>query len=238
MRIAALRLLLLALMAGLLGAADPAAAFKKAMASDDSVAKKDAIGAIGSLPDADVLALLVSAVDDRQAHDAAVAALRGRTGLQPTSRNRSAGYPGYPTADTGAAWGQWLAARTKEKDAEKKSAEQDKKLKELEEAKKKKEQEGKDGKDGKDGKGEKPADGTTADAAPEKKSSLAVEPPADLGRPDRILFKNGGSLVCYILSKRTDADGVLQSVRIVHLDDGGEEILSADLISRIEEDIR
>ena len=235
MRIAALRLLLLATMAGLLGAADPTADFKKAMASDDSVAKKDAIGAIGTLPDDDVLALLVSAVDDRQAHDAVVAALRGRTGLQPTSRNRSAGYPGYPTADTGSAWSQWLSARTKEKDAEKKAAEHDKKFKDLEEAKKKKEQEAKDAKDGK---GEKPADGTTADTAPEKKASIAVEPPADLGRPDRILFKNGGSLVCYILSKRTDADGVLQSVRIVHLDDGGEEILSADLISRIEEDIR
>ncbi len=236
MRIAALRLLLLATMAGLLGAADPAADFKKAMASDDSVAKKDAIGAIGALPEDDALALLVSAVDDRQAHDAVVAALRARTSLAPTARNRSAGYPGYPTADTGSAWGQWLAARTKEKTAEKKTSDLDKKLKDLEEAKKKKD---KDGKDGKAADGAAP-DGAAAETPGDtgKKGTLAVEAPADLGRPDRILFKNGGSLVCYILSKRTDADGVLQSVRIVHLGDGGEEILSADLIARIEEDIR
>jgi hypothetical protein len=233
MRIAALRLLLLATMAGLLGAADPAAQFRKAMASDDSVAKKDAIGALGALPEDDALALLVGAVDDRQAHDAVVAALRARTSLAPTARNRSAGYPGYPTADTGSAWGQWLAARTKEKTAEKKTSDLDKKVKDLEEAKKKKD------KDGKAADGAAP-DGATAETPGDtgKKGALAVEAPADLGRPDRILFKNGGSLVCYILSKRTDADGVLQSVRIVHLGDGGEEILSADLISRIEEDIR
>jgi hypothetical protein len=44
--------------------------------------------------------------------------------------------------------------------------------------------------------------------------------------------------VCYVIFKRTDPDGVLQSVRIIHLDGGGEETLTADLIARIEESAR
>jgi len=44
--------------------------------------------------------------------------------------------------------------------------------------------------------------------------------------------------VCFILSKRMTADGVLQSVRIVHQNNGGEETLAAELIARIDEDVR
>jgi hypothetical protein len=232
MRNTVIRLLFLVLTATGLDAADIAVDFKKAMADDDSVAKKEAVAATVALMDDDALPLLVSAVDDRQSHDAVVVALRSRTGLAPTARSRSGGYPGYPPADTGAAWAQWLSARAKVKETEKKLADEDKKLKELSAAItaiKKKDQDGKDVANG--------ADAPSTDTAAEK-PKIAIEPPADLGRPNRILFKNGGSLVCYILSKRTDANGVLQAVRIVHLDDGGEEILAADLIARIEEYFR
>jgi hypothetical protein len=44
-------------------------------------------------------------------------------------------------------------------------------------------------------------------------------------------------LVGYIVNKRTDQDGNLISVRVVHRDQGGEETLSADLIARIDEDV-
>lgn len=209
-------------------------AFTKGEASD----KKEALRAAQSLgKDQDDLAyeLLVKAVNDRQVHDEAVMALRARTGLQPTLLNRGSGYPGYPASDDASEWNNWLASRKKDKETQKKIAEQDKKLKEMEEAEK----------SGKDGKGDKPATGETkpddpATAAGEgdKPAQPAYEPPSDLGRLDRIVFKTGGSLVCYVLSKRVNADGVLQSVRIVHQNNGGEEILSADLIARIDEDIR
>ena len=55
---------------------------------------------------------------------------------------------------------------------------------------------------------------------------------------DRITFKTGGSLLCYVLGKRLDVDGGMVSVRIMHTDQGGEETLAADLIARIEEEIK
>jgi hypothetical protein len=221
-------------------------AFTKGQASD----KKDALRAAQALgKDQDDVAfeLLIKAINDRQVHDEAVMALRARTGLQPTLLNRGSGYPGYPASDDASEWNNWLSARKKDKETQKKIAEGEKKLKELEEAEKKKAAEGKDGKDGKEG--EKPADGTASggkdgegkDGDGKDKpvaKTPSYEAPSDLGRLDRIVFKTGGSLVCYILSKRMNADGVLQSVRIVHQNNGGEETLAADLIARIDEDIR
>lgn len=243
----------LAFSAPTLSAADASevkAQFDEAFAKGEASDKKEALRAAQSLgKDQDDLAfeLLIKAVNDRQVHDEAVMALRARTGLQPTLLNRGMGYPGYPASDDASEWNNWLASRKKDKETQKKIAEQDKKLKELEAA----EKDGKDGKgtDGKstDGKGgEKPADGTTAstdgeqpaDATTTDSDKPAYEPPSDLGRLDRIVFKTGGSLVCYVLSKRVNPDGVLQSVRIVHQNNGGEEILSADLIARIDEDVR
>lgn len=218
-------------------------AFAKGQASDKKEALRSA-QALGKDQDDTAFELLIKAVNDRQVHDEAVMALRARTGLQPTLLNRGSGYPGYPASDDASEWNNWLAARKKDKETQKKIAEGEKKLKDLEEAEKKKAAEGKDGKDG-----EKPADGT----APEGKDgegkdgegkdkpvakTPAYEAPSDLGRLDRIVFKTGGSLVCYILSKRMNADGVLQSVRIVHQNNGGEETLAADLIARIDEDVR
>lgn len=238
----------LALGAPALSAADASevkAKFDEAFTKGEASDKKEALRlAQGLGKDQDDLAfeLLIKGVNDRQVHDEAVMALRARTGLQPTLLNRGSGYPGYPASDDASEWNNWLAQRKKDKETQKKIAEQDQKLKEIEEA----EKAGKDGKGGKDGDkptgeaatgdGEKPADPATADG--EKPAQPAYEPPSDLGRLDRIVFKTGGSLVCYVLSKRVNADGVLQSVRIVHQNNGGEEILSADLIARIDEDVR
>jgi hypothetical protein len=218
------------------------AAFAKGEASD----KKDALRiAQGLGKDQDDLAfeLLIKGVNDRQVHDEAVLALRARTGLQPTLLNRGSGYPGYPASDDASEWNNWLSARKKDKETQKKIAEGEKKLKELEEAEKLKAEEAKGGKP-KPAEGDKPAtdpaDPATATTEPgtDKPEKPAYEAPSDLGRVDRIVFKTGGSLVCYILSKRVNPDGVLLSVRVVHPNDGGEETLSADLIARIDEDIR
>jgi hypothetical protein len=215
--------------------------FEKAFTKGESSDKKDALRMAQSLgKDQDDLAfeLLIRGVSDRQVHDEAVIALRARTGLQPTLLNRGSGYPGYPASDDASEWNNWLGQRKKEKDALKKIAENSAKLKEFEDAEKKKAAEAKDGKPGeKNGEkpapdGEKPADGEKPVAKP------PYEQPSDLGKLDRLVFKTGGSLVCYVLSKRVNADGQLQSVRVVHQNNGGEEILAADLIARIDEDIR
>ena len=235
---------------------DVAATFAKAFAEGEASDKKEALRSAAALPkDKDDLAfeLLIKGVNDRQVHDEAVLALRARTGMQPTLNNRGTGYPGYPSSDDGSGWNAWLAARKLEKETQKKLADQDKKLKQIDEDKKKKDEEA--AKKGKNGKGGDPAkpdgeakpDGDGKDGEPKvdgkdgtaaAKPKAVYEPPTDLGRVDRIVFKTGGSLVCYILSKRSNSDGVLQSVRVSHLDDGGEETLAMDLIARIEEDIR
>ena len=215
--------------------------FEKAFTKGEASDKKDALRmAQGLGKDDDDLAfeLLIRGVSDRQVHDEAVMALRARTGLQPTLLNRGSGYPGYPASDDASEWNNWLGQRKKEKEAQKKIADNAAKLKALEDAEKKKAAEAKDGKPGEKTdeqtapEGEKPADGAKPVAKP------THEQPSDLGKLDRVVFKSGGSLVCYILSKRVSADGQLQSVRVVHQNNGGEEILAADLIARIDEDIR
>lgn len=221
------------------------AKFDEAFAKGEASDKKDALRiaqALGKDQDDLAFELLIKGVNDRQVHDEAVMALRARTGLQPTLLNRGSGYPGYPASDDASEWNNWLSQRKKDKETQKKIAEGEKKLKELEEAEKNKPGDGKTGQPG-----DKPADGTVKPADPatagtepgtEKPAQPAYEPPSDLGRLDRIVFKTGGSLVCYILSKRMNADGVLQSIRIVHQNDGGEETLAAELIARIDEDVR
>jgi hypothetical protein len=219
--------------------------FAEAFAKGEAADKKEALRmaqSLGKEQDDVAFELLVKAVNDRQVHDEAVMALRARTGLQPTLLNRGNGYPGYPASDDASEWNNWLSARKKDKETQAKIAEGEKKLKELEEADKKKADEAKSGKPADNGSSpaKDPADPTTASTDPgsEKPAQPAYEPPSDLGRLDRIVFKTGGSLVCYILSKRVNADGVLQSVRIVHQNDGGEETLAAELIARIDEDVR
>ena len=206
------------------------AKFDQAFTKGESTDKKEALRTAQSLgKDQDDLAfeLLIRGVSDRQVHDEAVMALRARTGLQPTLMNRGNGYPGYPASDDASEWNNWLGQRKKEKDALKKTAENTAKLKALEEAEKKKAE----------AKDDKPGEAPAAEG--DKPVAKPVhEQPSDLGMLDRIVFKSGGSLVCYILSKRTNADGVLLSVRVIHQNNGGEEILAADLIARIDEDIR
>jgi hypothetical protein len=207
--------------------------FGPAMASGDSTVKREALRAVIALGkefDDAAYKCLIQATGDRQTHDDGVLALRSRSGLSPGILNSGPGYPGYPVSDSGADWAAWLAARTKDKAEKKQIADQAAKIKDLEKKK-----------DEKDKVGDKPADkpgDAGAPAASEAKKAPAEQAPSDLGKPSRIIFRNGGSLVCYVIFKRTDPDGVLQSVRIIHLDGGGEETLTADLIARIEESAR
>lgn len=196
-------------------AAEAIKALQTAMGKQDATAKKKALAVLGDKSvgkDDDVLPLLVSAVGDRQAAEFAVAALRRRTGLVPSPNRGAGGYPAYPPEDTAAAWGTWLSERTK--------------AKAIEDALKKKD--------------EKPAAepeaAPVAEAAPAAPKAAPVVDP-DLGAIDRVIFTSGGALRCYVLSKRSDSDGHLISVRIAHVDGGGEEVLQADLIARLEEDI-
>lgn len=240
-------------LAGALPAADAGAAqvraFQQAMAGQDQVAKKRAIAALASRSvgnDDEILPLLIGAVGDRQASEAAIAALRTRTGLTPAAGRGEGGYPGYPNGDSTAAWNAWLTARKAERDKQ----EELKKAKEAAEEAKKKAEEAAKPKEGEGKEGEATADGaatpgeptgTPAEGAPVAKPEAPKAPPGrdpEFGGLDRITFRTGGSLLCYVLSKRIDSEGNLVSVRIVHPDQGGEETLAAELIARIEDDIR
>ena len=198
------------------------AAFAAAMGGQDATAKKEALQALISADagsDEVILSLLVQALGDRQLGDQAIAALRARTGLQAPANKRvgGPGYPGYPKDDSASSWSGWLSERNKVK-------EQEKLLKALKDKDKKPEVTG--GQPTRD----EPATPTTKTRPP------VVD--ADLGSIDRVILKTGGALLCYVLSKRTDADGNLISIRIAHPDGGGEEVLQADLIARLEEDVK
>jgi hypothetical protein len=194
------------------------AEFKKAMADDDATAKKLAIAALASKDagtDDEILPLLVGAVGDRQANEPAIRVLRIRTGLTPPARQGASAYPGYPVGDTAADWQAWLTARNRDMETKKKLDKIDKKL-----------------------------DAPTAqpvaeEAAPE---AAPIAPPPriptdDLGKVDRIVYKSSRTLIAFVRSKRLDGDGNLVSVRVVHRDGAGEEVIDASVIARIEEDI-
>jgi hypothetical protein len=91
-------------------AIDPVTEFRQAFPGDQSQAKRQAIDhlAASQLPDEVVLPLLVAAVDDRQAHQDAVDALRRRTGLQPSPYLGQSHYPSYPPSDHPLSWQYWL----------------------------------------------------------------------------------------------------------------------------------
>ena len=204
----------LLLLATLSWSADVVAEAQAAMAGNDATAKKSALRALGSKgagDDAAAIGLLIGAIADRQGGEAAAAALKSRTGASPKGGTWRTGHE----AEAAKAWQDWYA-----------DEQQKKKLTDLEK------------------KGAKPV-AKPAEAAPaeeakptEAKPEKAVVLPEDLGRIDRIILKAGGSMLCYIQSRRTDADGNLVSLRIVHPENGGEEILPSSLISRIDEDIR
>ena len=200
------------------------AAFNTAMGGQDFQAKKQAMQALAG-DDSVVLPLLVQALNDRQVGEFALQVLRSRTGLAAPTNKRvgGPGYPGYPQDDSSSSWSGWLSDRTK-------AVEQEKLLKELKE------------------KADKKPDETTAkpvdpnapvdDPANPDKQPKAPVIDTDLGTIDRVILKSGGALMCYVLSKRTDADGNLISIRVAHPDGGGEEVLQADLIARLEEDVK
>jgi hypothetical protein len=190
-------------------------ALQAALASNDATAKKTAIRALSSKSvgkDAEILPLLVAAIGDRQAGEAAVNALSSRAGKTPVGGTYRVG---IDPATIQAAWQSWLEdwMKTQElKKIEKKVEKNSEKIKEVAI--------------------------NTAETAAAVQKTTAQAPPEDLGKIDRVIFKAGGSLLCFIMSKRTDADGNLVSVRIVHPDGAGEETIAESLISRIEEDIR
>lgn len=209
--------LLLACATGAWCADSPVATLQAALGGNDAVAKKTALRAVASKDagsDDEVLPLLVGAIADRQAGEAAVSALSSRTGAAPTGGTY---VTGVDPAKIQAAWQKWYE--------DWKKAQEIKKLKK---------------KDEKTAPQAKPqvAISTEAPKTPSEDKASAPAPAEDLGKLDRVLFKAGGSLLCYVQSKRTDADGNLISVRVVHPDGSGEETIAADLISRIEEDIR
>jgi hypothetical protein len=193
--------------------------FKKAMAGEDGVEKRNAINALAAKEagsDDEILPLLVSAVSDRQGNEPAIRALRARTGLTPPSRMGGTAYPGYPGSDTAADWQAWLTARTRDMETKKKLDKMDKKLDQIVEAK-------------------------AADETPAPEVAPVAPPPRiptdDLGKIDRIIYKSSRTLTAFVRSKRLDGDGNLVSVRVVHRDGVGEEVIDASVIARIEEDI-
>lgn len=199
------------------------ATFKQAMAGDDFGAKRDAINALVSKDAGDddtILPLLVATVGDRQGREPAIAALRARTGLSPGAPGNTGypGYPGYPRSDAQNDWQAWLDARAKDMETRKQ-------IKKLE-----KEVEKKEGKPDAAPTEEKPAE--EAPVAPPPRI-----PTDDLGKADRIVYKSGRSLIAFVRSKRLDGDGNLISVRVVHKDGAGEEVINAEVIARIEEDV-
>ncbi|MDA3962366.1 MAG: hypothetical protein PF961_16385 [Planctomycetota bacterium] len=260
-------LILLALtLVSALSAADAVKEFNSAMATQDSNDKKSAISRLVASSEGDdvVLPLLISAISDRQAGRYAIPALRARTGLRPSSgRGENQGYPGYPVTDDAAGWSSWLQQR-KRAEAEaaklKEALETAEEAKEVAEAVKAKvqaldldgdglisdaeqtaaDESDADG-DGKLNESEKKAAATAFAAA----SGAGAEVPEHLkpqvegryGKLDRVFFTDGSILRCYVITKRTDLQGRLTSVKIAHRDGGGEEIIDATLVARIEEDI-
>lgn len=199
------------------------AEFKKAMKGKDSSAKKKALAGLSG-SDEETLALIIKAVGDRQVSRNAITALRSITGLTPSpSKNGNPGYPGYPKTDDAGGWSKWLKAKQEEAKAaaEKKKAEED-----LAKLKQKVAGEGQEGTAEDEGKKDR------------QQNAGFVSDTSNLGKLDRIFFKDGSILSCYILLKRKDLDGNITSIRIMHKSLAGEEVLEYDLITRIEEDFR
>jgi hypothetical protein len=162
-------------------------------------------------------ALVGSGLPDNQVMQMLVGVLSDRQGGS-TALAALRGKAGLPTDPPD--WGKWLADKVK-KDAE--EAELKRKIEELE-AK------------------NKPITPTTPqppETTPQPTETAPVERAIadDLGLPDRIYLKSGGSFIGFIRTKRVDADGNLVSIRIVRLDGAGEETIQAALISRVQEDI-
>lgn len=194
------------------------AAFNQAFANQDAGAKKAAVAALAGKAagdDSDIIPLLMAKIDDRQASELVMNALRARTGLPvPSPGDGSATKPKRPSE-----WQAWYAKwqeTEKTKDALAKASKERQELK--------------------DAIDKKPTT-EAAEKEPVVKTEAAPAPiPDDLGKPVRISFVAGGSMRAYVQSRRLDSEGKLTALRIVHLDGGGEETIAAELISRIDEE--
>lgn len=224
--------------------------------------------ASSGLDDEVVLPLLISAVGDRQAGRYAIPALRQRTGLTPSARRgENSGYPGYPATDDASGWQSWLSDRKKAASEQEKleealaTAEEAKEKAEeaitavtavdldgdgtISEAEQKASAEADADGDGILSEEEQAAAAaalaaaTSADPEAELPEHLQPEPATSkYGKLDRLFFTDGSILRCYVVTKRTDLEGKLTSVKIIHKDGGGEEIIDAAVLARIEEDIQ
>ena len=111
----------LLLAASLAWSADAVADAQAAMASNDATAKKSALRALGSKgagDDAAAISLLIGALSDRQGGEAAVNALKSRTGASPKG---GTWIPGKE-ADTIEAWQGWYAAEQQKKKVRERTA--------------------------------------------------------------------------------------------------------------------
>lgn len=224
---------LLLLASAALGAADWDQA-QRDLASDDFPVRRRGLEVIASERDLDkALPALVGLVGDRQLGELAIQALRRRTGLSPAQgRGRNPGYPGYPTEDSSGAWSAWLRARNQaaaDKAAQERLTELEAQMDAAEAAKAAEADAAADDKQATDDEAAQPEDAPGAAPRAEQRA---------LGKLDRIFFRDGSILLAHVVTRRTDLDGNLTSVRIVHRDGGGEENIDAALIVRIEEGVR
>ncbi|MHC5067690.1 MAG: hypothetical protein ACYTF0_03770 [Planctomycetota bacterium] len=226
----------LALVTGLC-AADASADFRKAMAGNDAQAKREAIRALASsgLDSNEVIDLLIPAVSDRQASREAITALRRASGVQPAaSSRRNAGYPGYPTDDSSAAWSAWFSAKRQQEQqqADLAAAQEALTAAQADIAA--------SAQAGTQAGAEAGTEGTATSEASGGESTTSAPVISDealYGHIDRIYFTDGSMLRCYILTKRVDLSGNITSMRVAHRKGGGEETIDATVILRFEEDI-
>jgi hypothetical protein len=217
-------LALLCLTALCAGESAAVATWKKAIAGDDGTAKRDATRALADPSagtDDEVLPLLIQALADRQAVRWASEALQKRTGLiKPSKERNGPGFPGYPQTDDAAGWSAWYVAWQKERESKAKI----------------------DKLTGSPAPTNDSSASPTSTDTPTPETAPGAAPPPripteDLGKLDRIVYKSGRSLTAYVRSKRLDGEGNLLSVRVVHRDGAGEEVIEATVIARIEDDV-
>ncbi len=183
-----------------------------ALAGDDANEKKTAPRAIAEPDigtDDEVIPLLILAIDDRQGGESAVNALILRTGQTPVS-----GEWKNNMRTTRSAWINWFQ-----------KWKQGQRIKNLE----------KSPETDKETQVEKNKPIQTPVKQDAAVNRIVAVPKDEMGKLNRILFKSGGRLVCFIKEITVDGDGNLLNVRIVHEDGMGEETIDATLITRIDD---
>ncbi len=229
--------------------------FREAMTTQNAQRKQAAVAALTSLPDRDqAYTLLLQATEDRQTRRHAYAALATISGVSARSRPDSrgqigSGYPEHPEHNSPQAWAQWVAAWRQEQAEKRRMAELQQAVAEAQAAAEKALQEAQNDaaeKSAEDNGHDQDDDDPDSDEDVDQDKS-ADNDDDDAGtsdqtakqRPlDRIIFTNGGTMLCHVITRRIDLDGQLTSVVIEHRDGGGREVIDAALIARIEEGAR